>query len=289
MVNQKQWTIFLSHSCKDNKFAHWLYRKLCSANLSVWYDKYEILIGDSVVQRIEMGLEGTEFLIVIVSPESVKSNWIKAELEPKILQQITEQKITILPIVLGKIDHGNISPFLRGKKWIRFSRNGSDEQFRELLMGIRGHLKKENDALNPFGLHGGVEPRRFVIMDRLVREITENITKKQSISIIGARTIGKTSLLKFLSSGYCESYYRSQSSALKFAFLDLQEHSVKCCDQLLPELAKSLSRSLPQDKFRGDCHEDAKNWIKRKNPGENWVFLIDEFDRIDEIIRGKDK
>jgi hypothetical protein len=65
---------------------------------------------------------------------------VEAELEPKILQQIEGQNIAVLPVVLDKTDPGEISLFLKGKKWIRFPRHGSEEKFRELVESIEGHL-----------------------------------------------------------------------------------------------------------------------------------------------------
>src|SRR5262249_16438586 len=126
-----RWTIFLSHSSKDKPFVDWLYAKLQSADLRVWYDKYEILVGDSITGKVATGLKGSEFIIVVVSQQAVNSKWVQAELEPKILQRINEQQVTILPIVLGKTNPEQISLFLAGKKWIRFPRRGSEEKFGE--------------------------------------------------------------------------------------------------------------------------------------------------------------
>jgi hypothetical protein len=138
----KRCEIFLSHSSKDKPFVDWLYNKLQDVNQAAWYDKFEILTGDSLIARIGAGLEGSELVIVVVSRNSVESNWVKAELEPRILRQIQSQRIDILPIVLGKVKPEEISIFLADKKWLQFPRKGSDEKFQELLKSIEGHLKR---------------------------------------------------------------------------------------------------------------------------------------------------
>lgn len=138
---QKPWTIFLSHSSKDKPFVDWLHSKLQDANLTAWYDKFEILVGQSIITRIEKGLTGSELLIVVISRNSVVSNWVDAELKPKILQQIQTQRIDILPIVLGRVKPEEISIFLADKRYLQFPRKGSDEKFQELLKSIEGHLK----------------------------------------------------------------------------------------------------------------------------------------------------
>lgn len=275
----------------------------------MWYDKYEILIGDSLITSIGEGLSGSEFLVVVISKQSAQSNWVKAELEPKILQQIEGQNITVLPIVLDKTNPGEISLFLKGKKWLRFPRQGSDEKFRELLESIERHLERRGliknrrmfgttqPALqNPFGLRGGIEPERFIVPERLIREITEDIVKKQSVSIVGARMMGKTSLLKFLASPRCQTYYREsgQDPELRFVYFDFQEHSGKSRNALLPELANAISDALSdKEQFQGRTHAEALNWIKqtagRRRTGDRlWILLFDEFDRVAEL-RGIDK
>ena len=139
-----KWTIFLSHSSKDNDFTDWLSEKLRMANITTWHDKFEVLPGDSLIQRIGEGLRGSEFLLVIVSQSAIDSNWVHAELEPKLLQQIEGGYVTIFPIVLDDANAEDISIFLKGRVWMRFPRVGSDEKFGELLRGINGQLKRRN-------------------------------------------------------------------------------------------------------------------------------------------------
>ena len=309
---ERPWTIFLSHSSRDKRFADWLYTKLRSADLTIWYDRYEILVGDSITRKIAEGLNGSELLIVVVSQQAVRSHWVQAELEPKIAAQITAANATVLPIVLDKTDPGELSPFLRDRRWLRLPRKGSDEKFRELLAHIEGHLERRGllperhlshepitppTRQNPFGLRGGIEPERFIVPEGMVRAIAEDIVKKQSVSIVGPRMIGKTSLLKFLASAQCRAYYQDesgQSPVLRFAYLDLQEHSGKSRDQLACEIARAVSETLPGKKrFQESTHAEAMAWIKqttgRRRVGSPlWILLFDEFDRVIEL-NGIDK
>ncbi|MBF0526801.1 MAG: toll/interleukin-1 receptor domain-containing protein [Deltaproteobacteria bacterium] len=109
----KKWKIFLSHSSKDKPFVDWLYVKLRSANLELWYDKYEILIGDSILEKIYEGLDGSEFILVVLSKAAVASEWVKRELEPKTLEEIEKKKVVVLPVVLDDITSADIPPFIR--------------------------------------------------------------------------------------------------------------------------------------------------------------------------------
>ena len=146
MVNEttvpKKWMIFLSHSSEDKAFVDWLYAKLISVNIGSWYDACEILVGDAILERIEEGLRGSEFLIVVVSPASIASRWVKAELEPKLLQQIESQVVTVLPLSINGAKTQDLSIFLKGKHWLAFPREGSEEQFHVLQTNIEQHLKR---------------------------------------------------------------------------------------------------------------------------------------------------
>lgn len=306
---RKRWTIFLAHSGQehDRIFATWLYHKLRSADLTVWYDESEILVGDSIPARVSEGLVESEFLAVVLSAQAVAAGWVQHELEPRLLQQIYGREVIVLPLLVGHVDFADIPPLLRGKRSIQFPPQGSDEKFRELLADIDQHLRRRGllqaaringvppgsfVAHNPFGLRGGIEPARFVVPVRLVREVTEDIAKRQSVSIVGARMLGKTSLMKFLASERASSYYKDEWEAnvtLRFAMLDLQEHAGKPRDALLPLLAQAMSETLDEGaRFAGGDHQAALTWIKatagRTQRGKpRWVLLLDEFDRVAEM------
>ncbi len=135
----KRWDIFLSYSHNDKTFVDWLHRKLVDARLTTWYDKEEILLGDSITTKIAEGLGSSNFHIVVLSQTAVQSNWVKAELEPRLNRQIEEGKVRIICVVLDSVKPKEISELLRDKIYIEFSREGSDETFVELQRHIRAH------------------------------------------------------------------------------------------------------------------------------------------------------
>jgi TIR domain len=306
-TEEKPWTIFLSYFHKDEPCADWLYDNLRSANLPVWYKRREVLIGDSILESIGEGLEGSELLVVVISQRAVKSNWVKAELEPKILQQIERQQVAVLPVVIDDTDPEEISIYLKGRKWINIPCEGSEQKFEELLKNIEEHLKRRGilnplDSLckpnippasqNPYGSRVRVLADRFIVSEGLVKDVTENIIKSQSISIVGARMMGKTSLLNFLASPLCQTYYQKAGGSrlrLRFVYLDLQEFSGRNRYELVLELARGVSTTA-SGHFNGSTYRDALDWIKtttgRRNAGSPlWLLLLDEFDRVIELDR----
>lgn len=309
---EQRWTIFLCHAPPDKAFADWLYHKLHSADLTVWYAEYQILVGDRISTRQAEGLRSSDLLLVVLSQAALESRWATGELAATIRQHAAQDATdpgTILPLVVGPIDPALLPGALQGRRQLVFPPGGSDEQFRELLASIEQHLQRRGllrarrianpapgpvaSGPNPFGLRGGVEPERFIVPVRLVREVTEDIVKHQSIAIVGARMMGKTSLLKFLCSERCRPSYQDEQGMLpdlRFVFIDLQEQTGAHRDTLVPLLAQAMSQQVaPGARFGGGGHQEALAWIKAtagrsSAGGPHWVLLFDEFDRIVELV-----
>ncbi|MEI6154788.1 MAG: toll/interleukin-1 receptor domain-containing protein [Deltaproteobacteria bacterium] len=72
--------IFLSHNSNDKIFTRALYKRLKAKNHDVWLDEIEIPLGGSIVGKIFDGIEDADFVIAIISKNSVSSNWVKKEL-----------------------------------------------------------------------------------------------------------------------------------------------------------------------------------------------------------------
>ena len=49
--------IFLSHSSKDKEFVRKLADDLKTYGLSVWFDEWEIKVGDSITNKISQGID----------------------------------------------------------------------------------------------------------------------------------------------------------------------------------------------------------------------------------------
>lgn len=303
----KKWKIFLSHSSKDKQFVALLHGKLLSANVDVWLGEYEILIGDSIQEKISEGLDKSEFLLVVLSKAALKSDWVKRELETKIHEEIEKKKVVVLPVMLDGITQDEIPAFLRGKKCIPFPGQPSEDEFNELLYNIERQIKRGRstsidapdrtnqiaEIRNPFGWSAGVDPKRFVVPEALVTDIIDRLLSNQSVSIVGARMLGKTSLLKFLASPQAQPYFpmaNADRSAVRFVYVDMQEHPRQHWSQLVPQVARAMSSKLTAEPtFPPDTHKEALDWIKtiagRHEDGKKdlWVIMIDEFDKIAEL------
>lgn len=94
----KEYDVFISHASEDkDEIVRPLAHALKSEGLSVWYDEFELKIGDSLRRKIDKGLANSKFGIVVLSKEFIKKGWTNYELDGIITKAVTGEQI-ILPI-----------------------------------------------------------------------------------------------------------------------------------------------------------------------------------------------
>lgn len=131
--------LFLSYCHKDKKFAKKLALDLKSRGVKVWVDFWEINVGDSIVERINSGIEENDFVAVILSPFSVESKWVKTELAAGLMKELDEKRVVLLPILASKC---KIPPLIKPKEYADFASN-----YKTGLEQLVNSLKSEKDNL----------------------------------------------------------------------------------------------------------------------------------------------
>lgn len=95
---QKQYDFFISHASEDKEdIVRNLAEALRESGFQVWYDEFELKIGDSLRKKIDLGLINSKFGIVIISPSFVRKNWTEYELNGMVAREMNGHKV-ILPI-----------------------------------------------------------------------------------------------------------------------------------------------------------------------------------------------
>lgn len=122
-------SIFISHTAIDKPFVEKLARDLSRVGLNVWFDKWEIAVGDSLLWKIENGIRDNEYLGVVLSPEAIESEWVKVELAAAWQKQLRTKKIIVLPIYYRNCD---LPLFLSDRKYADF-REDYQKGFEELV------------------------------------------------------------------------------------------------------------------------------------------------------------
>ncbi len=107
--------IFLCHSSQDKVMVRAIATILRKAGVSVWYDDWEIKWGDSIVEKINKGLESHTSLVVFLSAAAVSSPWVQRELNSTLMDQLRNEQVRIFPV---KLEECPVPPLLRELKWI---------------------------------------------------------------------------------------------------------------------------------------------------------------------------
>jgi hypothetical protein len=94
--------VFLSHATADNEVAHRVAESLRSAGLTVWFDAWEIKIGDSMATKIYDALSASDVIVVLLSPASVQSTWVQAELDSVFRDKLRDRAILIVPALIAE-------------------------------------------------------------------------------------------------------------------------------------------------------------------------------------------
>ena len=99
-VNDSEYThdVFISHATEDkDDVVRSLAQALIDQNLRVWYDEFELHIGDSLRRKIDMGLAQSRFGIVVLSHAFFEKNWSQYELDGLVTREIAGEQV-ILPL-----------------------------------------------------------------------------------------------------------------------------------------------------------------------------------------------
>ena len=140
--------VFISHATEDkDEIVRPLAEALIARNVGVWYDEFELRIGDSLRGKIDEGLSNSRFGIVVLSHAFFQKKWTQYELDALVAREMADKSV-ILPI-WHKITEDEIidhSPRLIDK----IARNTSDftigeiaQEIAEVIQNSRGPLSKK--------------------------------------------------------------------------------------------------------------------------------------------------
>ena len=140
---EKEYDVFISHATEDkDEVVRPLANALKNRNLNVWYDEFELKIGDSLRQKIDKGVANSKFGIVILSKNFIKKGCTNYELDVLITRSVSGQQI-LLPIWhnITKQEVMDYSPSIADK----VARNTSVNTIEEIANEIAEIIKGKDD------------------------------------------------------------------------------------------------------------------------------------------------
>jgi TIR domain len=151
--------VFLSHNWSDKWFVRKLAAELQSYDVRVWLDEAEIKIGESLIEKVHEALGKAKYVIAVISKNSVKSQWVKQELQTAMSMQITTGEVRVLPIVIE--DVGEDMPiYLRDKLFGDFREQRTFYESAMKLAASIGATKTATELINSLAPEESVMRRR---------------------------------------------------------------------------------------------------------------------------------
>ncbi|NJL39395.1 MAG: toll/interleukin-1 receptor domain-containing protein [Leptolyngbyaceae cyanobacterium SM1_4_3] len=116
--------IFLSHASRDQEFVSKLADELRRHGIPIWYSKINILGAQQWHDEIGHALKRCDWFLIVLSPNSIESMWVKRELVFALQQNRFEDKI--VPIIYQTCDYEKLSWVLPSFQMIDFQNNFND-------------------------------------------------------------------------------------------------------------------------------------------------------------------
>lgn len=120
--------VFLSHSNQDRDFADSLADVIRRHGVPVWYSRTSILGAQQWHDEIGAALRRCDWFAVVLSPQSVESEWVRHEL----MYAFRHDQNRIVPILYRPCDSEKLSWALPDFQIVDFTR-GFEEGCRSLL------------------------------------------------------------------------------------------------------------------------------------------------------------
>jgi hypothetical protein len=129
----KRKKVFLSHSNLDKKVVDDIFRTLQYAEVAVWYDKYEINLGDSIVEKISKGISESDVGIILMTPNFLDNkSWANQEMKTLINRLVNNQANTLIVINKG-VKHEDIPPLLQDYRYLKYEEEEDLDELIKLL------------------------------------------------------------------------------------------------------------------------------------------------------------
>lgn len=136
----KEYDVFISHAGEDkDDLVRPLAHTLRERGLVVWYDEFELRIGDSLRRKIDKGLAASRFGVVVLSPSFFAKGWPNYELDGLVTREVSGGTPLILPVWhhVTRADVIGYSPSLADK----LARSTADVSIEALANEIAGVVR----------------------------------------------------------------------------------------------------------------------------------------------------
>ncbi len=118
------YSCFISYSTKDQDFADRLYADLQNKGVRCWFAPHDIKAGKKLHEQIDEAIRLHDKLLLILSPYSMESEWVKTEIAKARKREVRDQRRVLFPI--------RLAPFETLRDWECFDADAGKDSAREI-------------------------------------------------------------------------------------------------------------------------------------------------------------
>ena len=119
--------VFLCHASADKPFVRRVFADLSDSGFSPWLDEFEIKVGDSIVEKINDAMQDVGSIILFVSKESMRSDWVRREWSSTLARKLKNKNVRILPVLVEDCDMPSIIADIKYADFRRSYQSGLEE------------------------------------------------------------------------------------------------------------------------------------------------------------------
>ena len=121
--------VFISHAYTDDPFVRKVADGLEKVGLEVWDATREILPGDNWADKVARALEESEAMVVLLTPDALRSNWVSWEIQYALGEQRYRNRL--ISVIVGdpeELPEEDIPWILRRLQMIDISEYDEEEE-----------------------------------------------------------------------------------------------------------------------------------------------------------------
>lgn len=111
MADQVRVFVSHHHSADEDRFTARLVADLEAAGADVWVDDQRIT-SDDFIKHINEGLAGRQWLVLVMTPDALRSEWVQAEVNAALNRVRKRRMLGVVPIVAEPCDDNDIPALL---------------------------------------------------------------------------------------------------------------------------------------------------------------------------------
>jgi len=138
--------LYFAHAHEDREVARPLAERLMKHGVDVWFDQWEIKIGDSLRRKMESGLSTCTHFLVLLTPQSIGKPWVETEIDAG-FQKSVGREARFIGIRVG-VPIQRLSPFLQTIRCPEVDL-ANEDQITSLIAEIHGATTKPSLGAPP--------------------------------------------------------------------------------------------------------------------------------------------